>query len=127
TGPDGRELRRLFLESKPKAVWHPGMLIEDSLIQISVLKDLATIRNPQSRFTFLSYLKVKGRLFEFLNLRDLFPTRIEFNDYLTWVAGELSQRVRWGKEVLSVLPVQQEGEVRLLKILARDIATGDVE
>ena len=73
-GPDGRELRRLFLESKPKAVWHPGMLIEDSLIQISVLKDLATIRNPQSRFTFLNYLKVKGRLFEFLNLRDLFPT-----------------------------------------------------
>ena len=85
-----------------KAVWHPGMLIEDSLIQISVLKDLATIRNPQSRFTFLNYLKVKGRLFEFLNLRDLFPTRIEFNDYLTWVAGELKERVRYGKEVLSV-------------------------
>jgi L-ornithine N5-monooxygenase len=127
SGPDGRELRRLFLESKPKAVWHPGMLIEDSLIQISVLKDLATIRNPQSRFTFLNYLKIKGRLFEFLNLRDLFPTRIEFNDYLTWVAGELKERVRYGKEVLSVLPVQQEGEVRLLKILARDIATGDVE
>jgi L-ornithine N5-oxygenase len=126
-GPDGRERRRLFLESKPKAVWHPGMLIEDSLIQISVLKDLATIRNPQSRFTFLNYLKIKGRLFEFLNLRDLFPTRIEFNDYLTWVAGELKERVRYGKEVLSVLPVQQEGEVRLLKILARDIATGDVE
>ena len=62
-GADGRELRRLFLECKPKAVWHPGMLIEDSLIQISVLKDLATIRNPQSRFTFLNYLKIKGRLF----------------------------------------------------------------
>lgn len=126
-GADGRELRRLFLECKPKAVWHPGMLIEDSLIQISVLKDLATIRNPQSRFTFLNYLKVKGRLFEFLNLRDLFPTRIEFNDYLTWVAGELKERVRYGKEVLSVLPVEKEGEVRLLRVLARDIATGDVE
>jgi L-ornithine N5-oxygenase len=123
----GPPLRRLFLESKPKAIWHPGMLIEDSQIQISVLKDLATIRNPQSRFTFLSYLKAKGRLFEFLNLRDLFPTRIEFNDYLSWVAGELKERVRYGKEVLSVLPVERAGEVQLLKVLARDIATGDID
>jgi L-ornithine N5-oxygenase len=126
-GCGGPPLRRLFLESKPKSVWHPGMLIEDSQIQISVLKDLATIRNPQSRFTFLNYLKVKGRLFEFLNLRDLFPSRIEFNDYLSWVAGELKERVRYGKEVLSVLPVERDGEVEILKVLARDIATGDVD
>jgi L-ornithine N5-monooxygenase len=125
--PDGQELRRLFLESKPKPVWHPGMLIEDSQIQISVLKDLATIRNPQSRFTFLNYLKVKGRLFEFLNLRDLFPTRIEFNDYLTWVAGELKERVRFGKEVLTILPIEREGEVRLLRIVVRDVASGELE
>jgi L-ornithine N5-oxygenase len=125
-GDGGPPLRRLFLESKPKAIWHPGMLIEDSQIQISVLKDLATIRNPQSRFTFLNYLKVKGRLFEFLNLRDLFPSRIEFNDYLSWVAGELKERVRYGKEVLSVLPVERDGEVEVLKVLARDIATGDI-
>jgi L-ornithine N5-oxygenase len=126
-GDGGPPLRRLFLESKPKAIWHPGMLIEDSQIQISVLKDLATIRNPQSHFTFLSYLKAKGRLFEFLNLRDLFPTRIEFNDYLSWVAGELKERVRYGKEVLSVLPVERAGEVQLLRVLARDIATGDID
>jgi L-ornithine N5-oxygenase len=124
---DGQELRHLFLESKAKPIWHPGMLIEDSQIQISVLKDLATIRNPQSRFTFLNYLKVKGRLFEFLNLRDLFPSRIEFNDYLTWVAGELKDRVRFGKEVLTILPIEREGEVRLLKIVTRDVASGDLE
>jgi L-ornithine N5-oxygenase len=125
--PDGRDLRRVFLESKPVPCWHPGMLLEDSQIQISVLKDLATIRNPQSRYTFLNYLKVKGRLFEFLNLRDLFPTRIEFNDYLRWVAGELDSRVRYGREVLSVQPVEEEGEVRMLRVACRDAASGETQ
>src|SRR5438270_12775222 len=69
------ELRRLFLDSKPAPVWHPGMLLDDATIQLSVLKDLAMLRNPRSHFTFLNYLKAKGRLLDFLNLRDLFPTR----------------------------------------------------
>jgi L-ornithine N5-oxygenase len=103
--PPGRQLRRLFLERRLEPVWHPGMLIEDSLVQISVLKDLATIRDPRSRFTFLNYLKDKGRLFEFLNLRELFPTRIEFNDYLVWVAEQLRHRVRFGQEVVAITPV----------------------
>lgn len=124
----GRDLRRIFLERKPQPVWHPGMLIEDSLIQISVLKDLVTVRNPQSRFTFLNYLKIKGRLFEFLNLRDLFPTRIEFNDYLCWAAGELSSHVRFGRQVVSVAPVVEEGrDVELLRVVTRDAATGQSE
>jgi len=125
----GRDLRRIFLEAKPEAVWHPGMLIEDSLIQISVLKDLVTVRNPRSRFTFLNYLKTKGRLFEFLNLRDLFPTRIEFNDYLRWVAAELHERVRYGREVVAVSPVPapvpgDRREVELLRVTALDLLTG---
>jgi L-ornithine N5-oxygenase len=127
--PGGRELARLFLESKPKAAWHPGMLLEDSLLQVSVLKDLVTVRNPRSYFTFLNYLKAKGRLFEFLNLRDLFPTRIEFNDYLSWVAGELRERVRYGREVVSLEPVPGAGgdTVELLRVVTRNIATNKTE
>lgn len=124
--PGGRDLKRLFLEIRTNPVWHPGMLLEDSLLQISVLKDLATIRNPCSRFTFLNYVKERGRLFEFLNLRDLFPTRIEFNDYLNWVADQLRHRVRYGQEVTEILPVSgAPGEgVELLRVVARDLATG---
>jgi L-ornithine N5-oxygenase len=127
--PGGRDLTRLFLESKPKSIWHPGLLLEDSLIQISVLKDLATVRNPRSYFTFLNYLKAKGRLFEFLNLRDLFPTRIEFNDYLAWVAGELRQRVRYGREVIALEPVANTagGPVEKLRVVTRNLATGETE
>lgn len=124
--PEGRDLKRLFLEIRTQPVWHPGMLLEDSQLQISVLKDLATIRNPCSRFTFLNYVKERGRLFEFLNLRDLFPSRIEFNDYLNWVAHQLRDRVRYGQEVTAILPVPDApGEsVELLRVVARDIATG---
>lgn len=125
--PETAQLSRLFLESKPGPAWHPGMLLEDSTIQISVLKDLVTVRNPQSRFTFLNYLKEKGRLFEFLNLRDLFPSRIEFNDYLVWVAESLSDRVRWGTEVVAIHPEPGEvpGSVGLLRVEARDLLTGE--
>ena len=120
-----KPLRHLFLETKPSFVWHPGMLIEDSLLQITVLKDLILVENPCSRFTFLSYLKEKGRLYEFLNLRDLYPTRIEFNDYLHWTADQLSDRVHYGREVVAIDPVDEEGRSdaerpSLLRITARD-------
>jgi L-ornithine N5-oxygenase len=115
----GSDLRWLFLEAKPHAVWHPGLLLEDSSIQNSVLKDLALVRNPRSRFTFLNYLKEKGRLFEFLNLRELYPSRIEFNDYLSWVAAQLRERVRYGRPVVAVEPVDGSGgEVELLRVIA---------
>lgn len=114
----------LFLESKPEHAWHPGMLITDSLLQITVLKDLILVENPCSSFTFLSYLKEKGRLYEFLNLRDLFPTRLEFNDYLGWAADRLCHRVRYGNRVESVRETDAEGE-QLLEIATTDLATGE--
>lgn len=120
--PGGTDFDGLFLEARTGPCWHPGMLLEGSLIQITVLKDLITVRNPRSRFTFLNYLKEKDRLFEFLNLRDLFPTRIEFNDYLCWVADQLEDRVRYGRRVLAVEPVEavdtggEDGRIALLRV-----------
>jgi len=123
-----RDVRRLFLEAKPEPAWHPGLLLDESLIQITVLKDLATVRNPRSRFTFLCYLQERGRLFEFLNLRNLFPGRIEFNDYLGWVAGQLARDLRCGHRVESLQPVHAAGGngVELLEIVATDAATGEM-
>jgi L-ornithine N5-oxygenase len=120
----GPELSRLFLEAKPGHAWHPNMLLEDSLIQITVLKDLAMVRNPRSRFTFLNYLHEKGRLFQFLNLRDLFPSRIEFNDYLSWVAELLAARVRYGRRVVAVEPEPAAGPAKVLRVTSEDAASG---
>lgn len=132
----GADLDRLFLEAKPAQCWHPDMLLENSLIQISVLKDMATVRNPRSRFTFLSYLHDQGRLFEFLNLRDLFPSRVEFNDYLCWVAGQLADRVRYGRRVRSIdcyparpggAGASPSGDSELVEVVVDDLATGEEE
>lgn len=125
--PGGKELSRLFLEARPDQCWHPGMLLEGSQIQITVLKDLVLPVNPRSRYTFLSYLQEKDRLFQFLNLRDLFPSRSEFNDYLCWVAGQFSDRVRYHRRVRSVRALDQGGEVDLLEVVAKDEATGQEE
>lgn len=122
--PGGASLRRVFLEARSAPCWHPDMLLENSLIQISVLKDLITTVNPRSRFTFLNYLKEKDRLFEFLNLRDLFPSRAEFNDYLCWVAEQLAHRIRYGRAVRSIRPLESDGGVELLEVLAE---TGEAD
>lgn len=126
--PEGVALSSLFLEARPEPCWHPGMLLDGSLIQITVLKDLATVRNPQSRFTFLNYLKEKGRLYEFLNLRDLFPSRYEFNDYLRWVTTELGPAVRTGFAVRAVRPAEraESGRIESFEVDAQDAASGDL-
>lgn len=91
-----------FVEAKPEFGWHTGMLIPGATMQISFLKDLVTQRNPQSEFTFLTYLTERGRLTEFINYKTFFPTRLEFHDYLTWAAEKVTASVRYGSRVTSV-------------------------
>ncbi len=109
----------LFLEQQPGFSWHAGMLLEGARVQVSCLKDLATLRNPRSRFTFLNYLETTGRLDEFVNLGTLRPTRLEFNDYLQWAARELDSNVIYGTRVSRVEPVVgARGDVAALKVIA---------
>lgn len=115
-----------FIEKKPEFVWHGSMLLEGSDMQISFLKDLATLRNPTSRFTFINYLHEQGRLEAFLNLKTFFPSRVEFNAYLAWVASQFDDRCRYGEEVIGVEPVKEGDKVTKLKVLSRQ-ADGTVE
>lgn len=122
-----RPVDSLFLEAKPRYVWHPGMLIGGALVQLSFLKDLATLRNPQSRFTFLNYLRHKGRLDKFINLRNFYPTRLEYNDYFCWVAEQVADQVRYGRRVVSVTPIAAGDRVELLKVIVRNLQSGAEE
>jgi L-ornithine N5-oxygenase len=106
---DGRPLEPLFLERSPRFTWHSGMLLRGATMQISFLKDLVTLRDPRSRFSFLCYLQDRGRLVDFVNRQDFFPTRREFHDYLEWAAASFADAVRYGCEVRSVLPVRTAG------------------
>lgn len=117
----------LFFERSPSLQWHPGMLLEGSRMQISFLKDLVSLRNPASPYTFLQYAKAKDRLERFVNLSEFRPTRLEYQDYLRWVAEFFASQVRYHTEVTRVSPVRRPGEDvhRLFRVEARDIRTGE--
>ncbi|AUA08255.1 SidA/IucD/PvdA family monooxygenase [Streptomyces sp. SID8382] len=92
----------LFLERQPSFGWHRGMLIDGATMQVSFLKDLATLRNPTSRFGFVPYLHARGRLVDFINHKILYPTREEFHDYLEWAAAGVDHLVSYSSEVTEV-------------------------
>lgn len=96
-------------------------------MQISFLKDFATLRNPASPFTFLQYAKAKGRLEQFINLREFHPTRFEYHDYMSWVAEAFAGDVRYGTAVTRVMPLAElaGGPLSLFRIEAHDLATGE--
>jgi L-ornithine N5-monooxygenase len=97
--------RAIFLERAPAFAWHPGALLPGSRVQVPFLKDLATLRNPRSRYSFLNYLFEAGRLEEFVNLRELFPERDEFGAYMQWVAAQAGSLIRYASPVVELRPV----------------------
>ncbi|KAI4193891.1 MAG: hypothetical protein LQ346_003807 [Caloplaca aetnensis] len=122
----GITARTLFLERQQEFKWHGGMLLPDARMQISFLKDLATLRDPRSHFTFLNYLHSKNRLVAFTNLSTFLPFRVEYNDYLTWCASHFDDHVRYGQETLEISPRQgKSGRVDSWDILSRDVRTDE--
>ncbi|KAJ3933684.1 MAG: putative L-ornithine-N5-monooxygenase [Lentinula lateritia] len=95
----------LFIERHPSFQWHPGMLLPGAQMQISFMKDLATLRSPQSPLTFVNYLHSQGRLSAFINRGSLTPSRKEFADYLEWAARYVEAQgvnVNYGQEVVAI-------------------------
>lgn len=115
----GAPVTSVFFERKERFTWHGGMLIDGATMQISFLKDLVTLRDPRSPYTFLSYLHQVGRLPDFINHKVLFPSRIEFHDYLCWVAESFDHQVRYGADVVDVRPVHSDGAVNYLDVVVR--------
>ncbi|MGH3674522.1 MAG: lysine N(6)-hydroxylase/L-ornithine N(5)-oxygenase family protein [Mycobacterium sp.] len=97
-----RGMRAVFLEAQPQFGWHRDMLLPASRMQIPFLKDLVTLRNAKSDFTFVNYLSKHGRLVDFIGRHTLFPSRVEFHDYLEWVAGHFTDQVRYGQRAVKV-------------------------
>ncbi|RKR85906.1 L-ornithine N5-oxygenase [Micromonospora pisi] len=118
-GPAGttQPVSAVFLERQQSFGWHRGMLLDDATMQVSFLKDLVTLRNPTSRFSFLAYLHAKDRLVDFINHKTLYPLRIEYHDYLEWAAAQVDHLVRYGHEVIGVRPVLGEDGIELVDVL----------
>ncbi|KAK4677544.1 PAK-related GC kinase Sid1 [Podospora pseudoanserina] len=114
----------LFLEKQPQFAWHAGMLLPGAKMQISFVKDLASLRDPRSHFTFLNYLHKNERLVDFINLDTFTPARAEFEDYLRWCANHFEDVVCYQNEVVSVAPIQEDGPAKIFEVTSRNIKTG---
>ncbi|KOG32620.1 lysine N(6)-hydroxylase/L-ornithine N(5)-oxygenase family protein [Streptomyces resistomycificus] len=91
-----------FFERQPQFGWHRNMLLPSATMQISFLKDLVTFRNPVSRFSFVSFLHAQGRLAQFVNRKDFFPTRQEFHQYLEWAESSMTNVVTYNSSVTAI-------------------------
>ncbi|MEU1127743.1 lysine N(6)-hydroxylase/L-ornithine N(5)-oxygenase family protein [Streptomyces sp. NPDC005899] len=111
-GIPGQPLTAAFFERQPSFGWHRNMLLPHTTMQISFLKDLVTFRNPLSRHSFVSYLHSVGRLTQFVNNQDFFPTRQEFHQYLEWVESNFSHQVSYGSEVTGLRLPENSGPGR---------------
>src|SRR2546429_2555365 len=104
--------RARFFERNAEFQWHPGLLFPESTIQVSYLKDLVTLADPTSRYSFLAFLHAKKRFYRFINTGQARVHRLEFNQYLQWVAGQLDN-VEFGAEVRMVRLEADHFSVRL--------------
>ncbi|MBB3077314.1 lysine N6-hydroxylase [Streptomyces violarus] len=91
----------VFLESKPDFEWHAGMFLDGAHLQTPFMSDLVTLADPTSPYSFLNYLKEKGRLYSFYIRENFYPLRVEYDDYCRWAANKLSS-IRFGTTVTEV-------------------------
>ncbi|TBU99609.1 lysine N(6)-hydroxylase/L-ornithine N(5)-oxygenase family protein [Phytopseudomonas dryadis] len=115
----GRDLDALFIDKQLHYRWHGDTLSSQSELQISFLKDLVSLRNPTSPYSFVNYLKQQDRLVDFINLGTFYPCRLEFNDYLGWVAEQFADQAAYGEEVVRVEPELDNGAIHHLKLVSR--------
>jgi lysine N6-hydroxylase len=116
-----------FFDRSADFQWHPGLLFPEATIQVSYLKDLVTLVDPTSPYSFVAFLRAQRRLYRFINRTEARVSRKEFNQYLQWVAGSLPN-VEFGADVREValdehgFAVQIDG--RLLRAKAIVLGTG---
>ncbi|MET2831096.1 lysine N(6)-hydroxylase/L-ornithine N(5)-oxygenase family protein [Mesorhizobium shangrilense] len=99
----------LFLDRQVDFRWHPGIAFVSSELQVSHFKDLVTLVNPRSAYTFVNYLYENGRLYHFLNAQFEAVLRAEFEQYLNW-AFHRNPLVRGGE---TVREIRFDGEFRV--------------
>ena len=116
----GHALDALFIDKQHDYRWHGDTLATQSELQISFLKDLVSLRNPTSPYSFVNYLHQKQRLADFINLGTFYPCRLEYNDYLRWAAEHFAAQAVYGEQVLRIEPEVTGGRVEHLRLVSRD-------
>jgi len=127
-GMTGKASGHVFFDSRTAPDWHPGLMYEEATMQISFLKDLITMVNPQSRYTFLNYIHASGRMHEFINLRTFHPRRTEFESYVKWCAEQLTPFAEFNSRISDVRLSKPEAPAKSdLTVSVTSQVTGKVQ
>ncbi|MFZ6864769.1 SidA/IucD/PvdA family monooxygenase [Undibacterium sp. Ji67W] len=120
-----------FIEGQESAVWQKDMLLNGSDIQNNPIRDLVTLRNPKSHYTFINYLKENDRLLEYLNLGLEYPLRKEFSNYIEWVSASFAPFVQYNTRAqsMTIKVINQEHVWEVIcndgeRLLARSVVVG---
>ena len=125
----GRPPKVAFLERQRQFSWHAGMLLPGAKMQITFIKDMATLRNPRSEFTFINYLHENNRLVEFTNLNTFLPQRIEYEDYMRWCASRFEDVVEYNQDVFQIMPEKSprsNGKTDTFVVMSKNTKTGEI-
>lgn len=94
-------LNGVFLDKKEGFNWHPGMLLQDTTLQVPFMADLVTLADPTNKFSFLNYIKEQGRMYSFYIRENFLLLRNEYNHYCQWAIEKLSN-IHFNTEVRHV-------------------------
>ncbi|CAM1344980.1 lysine N(6)-hydroxylase/L-ornithine N(5)-oxygenase family protein [Tenacibaculum amylolyticum] len=100
-------LNGIFLDKREKFNWHPGMLLQDTTLQIPFMADLVTLADPTNPFSFLNYIKEQGRMYSFYIRENFLVLRNEYNHYCQWAIEKLSN-IHFNTEVTHIDYVAEE-------------------
>jgi lysine N6-hydroxylase len=128
-----KELNGIFLDKRKGFNWHPGMLLQDTTLQVPFLGDLVTLADPTSPFSFLNYMKVEGRIYSFYIRENFKILRNEYNRYCQWAITKLNN-IHFNTRVEKIEYNEQEkcyvittsGDVKTIKANKLVLGTGTV-
>lgn len=98
-----------FLERTDRFRWQHEQLLQGADIQNNPFRDLIMPANPNSRHTFVNYLASRSQLTSYLHLNLKFPLRLEYADYLAWVAESFTDSVDYGQPASRVSVIERDG------------------
>jgi lysine N6-hydroxylase len=109
-----------FFDQNEKFNWHPGMLLDNSRLQVPFLADLVTLADPRSKFSYLNYVHTKQRIIPFAIHEQYYIRRKEYNDYCCWVIAQL-KNLHFGCRCESVRYVKSRN---VYEVLIKEISSG---
>ncbi|MBU7600712.1 SidA/IucD/PvdA family monooxygenase [Streptomyces sp. P38-E01] len=126
------ELSTLFLDGRPAFSWHPGLLLEGTVLQVPFLADLVTMADPTSRWSYLNYLRAHDRMFPFFFSERFHIPRREYDHYCRWVAQSLPScrfdarvtELRWEESEQAFALVHRSAEGTEQLVYARQVVLG---